>query len=310
MTARFNSISLAPIIPLEDWSIADEPLTGSRDKSTVIDPETEKYFVFKEPKEFREAQIWSELLASFIAGDLLSWPVQHVSLALRDGKIGSLMEYIYRDGEETFTEGWTYCREVDPNYDIERGERHTLPLLYLIADRLESDGLARQDYFAFWGQAFALDALISNSDRHAENWAVIKGQDGLRMAPLYDNATSMACEWDEQGLERKWFDPNGRMRKDRLNRHMANGCHHVRLNEPGTSGAPFAEICEAFLAEQPAQRLWFEQVADLNLQPLSDLIEEIVALNGLPNPFQMSLNRARQIEAVLICGQERIKNIL
>ena len=47
MPEAFQYISVTPIIELDDWDVADEPLGGSRAKNTVIDPETEKTFVFK-----------------------------------------------------------------------------------------------------------------------------------------------------------------------------------------------------------------------------------------------------------------------
>lgn len=220
MSDTFDYISIAQIIDLEDWDIADEPLTGSRAKKTVIDPETETSFVFKEPKEGREAQIWSEPLASYIAGDLLGWPIQHVSLGHLDGRYGNLMQYIYHDGAETFTEGWQLCREIDSDYDIKKGERHTLDLLIRVGEDLTRRGLPNCDYFEFWARAFSLDALISNSDRHAENWAIIEATDGLKMAPLYDNATSMGCEWGDESLQQRWFSSRGDIQASMLNSYI------------------------------------------------------------------------------------------
>ena len=310
MPDDFQYISILPIIEIDDWDVADEPLGGSRAKNTVIDPETETTFVFKEPKAHREAQIWSELLASFIAGDLLGWPVQHVSLGRRGDRLGNLMQYIYDDGSETFTEGWQLCRGIDPDYDIERGYRHTLALLMSVGADLERRGLPQGDYYQFWGRAFALDALISNSDRHAENWAVVEKAAGLRMAPLYDNATSMGCEWSDESLERRWFTDRGVIQSSKLKSYVDNGRNHVRAGEPSRRGSPFTEVCEAFLAQRPEQSHVFATVADLDLQPVFTLMAEIVDIEGLEAPFCMSQERRRQIEALLKKGQERIKNIL
>lgn len=310
MTEPFQFISISPIINLDDWDIADEPLGGSRAKNTVIDPETEKTFVFKEPKQGREGQIWSELLASYIAGDLLDWPVQHVSLGVRAGKVGNLMQYIYNDQEETFTEGWQLCRDIDPEYDIEKGHRHTLELLTRVGARLERDGLSAGAFSEFWGRAFALDTLISNTDRHAENWAIIESVDGLRMAPLYDNATSMGCEWTDESLSARWFTSNGDLQDSKVESYLSKGRHHVRAGDPGRHGSPFEEICVKFLSVHPAQRSSFETVAELDLQPVFTLMAQIVAMGDLSPPYRMSRNRSEQIGAVLKQGRERIKNIL
>jgi HipA-like C-terminal domain len=311
MVFLYNFIAIEPITSLEGWAFADEALAGSRVKRTVINPTTNKNYVFKEPKNKREAQIWSELIASYIAGDLLGWEIQHVSIANNGDRYGNLMAYIYKAREEVFIDGWRICRNIDPNYDTEKGEHHTLPLLMEVGKYLSTFDLAEASYFDFWGRAFAFDALISNSDRHGENWAVIRGKNGLRMAPLYDNATSMGCEWDEQSLTKKWFDPkNGAIITEKVDAHISKGRHHVRLNLPASRGGAFAEVCTSFLKTRPEQRPKFEAIANLNLDQIFRLLVEIQGLDIIPAPYSMTENRAAQISELLKSGQERIKNIL
>jgi hypothetical protein len=268
-----------------------------------------KASVFKEPKVGREAQIRSELLASYIAGDLLGWSVQHVSIAKRGDTYGNLMGYIFED-QDVFTEGWSFCLEVDAEYDVDRGERHTLPLLIEVGDFLVDAGLDQGDYLGFWAQAFAFDTLISNGDRHAENWAVISSDGILRMAPLYDNASSLGCECDETGLARQWFDGNGDLNLARVQTYIERGRHHVRLSDPARAGASYDTLCRRFLELSPEHTCVFESVAELDLQPVTTLLAELVALDTIPGPYLMTGNRARQIEALLISGRERIRNIL
>lgn len=35
------------------------------------------------------------------------------------------------------------------------------------------------------------DALIANNDRHCDNWGVLSGPKGMRLAPIYDNGSSL-----------------------------------------------------------------------------------------------------------------------
>ncbi|MHA6261446.1 HipA domain-containing protein [Sporosarcina sp. CAU 1771] len=35
------------------------------------------------------------------------------------------------------------------------------------------------------------DALIANNDRHCDNWGVLSGPNGIRVAPIYDNGSSL-----------------------------------------------------------------------------------------------------------------------
>ena len=82
---NFTHISLEVEGDLDTWEVAEERPTGSREKRTLIRSTDSTHFIFKYPKKQREHQIWSELLGSFIAGDLLGWEVQHVTLGIRNG---------------------------------------------------------------------------------------------------------------------------------------------------------------------------------------------------------------------------------
>ena len=52
---------------------------GTCDKQVVADPEDGMLCIFKLPKEDRKHQIWSEMLASFIAGQL-GWDAQRAGI--------------------------------------------------------------------------------------------------------------------------------------------------------------------------------------------------------------------------------------
>ena len=223
---RYNFISWTPIVTVNDWDQAEERPTGSREKVTLIEPKTSRHYIFKLPKPEREHQIWSELLASYIAGDLLEWEVQCTSVAWRGDQLGNLLAYVYEPGgedsaQETFIEGWTFCKQVDPEFDVRKGTRHTLQLLVRVCDEVlvGQHGLARKEVMEFWAKAFAFDTLISNTDRHAENWAIIKGQSGARMSPLYDHGSSLGCVLERVGL---WIG---------------------RLTIPGSSGPLISTAC-------------------------------------------------------------------
>ncbi len=311
-----NFISWLPIVRVDSWQKAEELLTGSRVKVTLIDPGTGKHYIFKLPKLQREHQIWSELLASYIAGDLLGWEVQHTSIAWRNGQLGNLLTYIYeprvRDcAQESFIEGWSPCKQVDPDYDVKRGTRHTLPLLGRVCDEVlvAQYGISRSDVMDFWARTFAFDTLISNTDRHAENWAIIKGESGTRMSPLYDNASSLGCGLDKAGLDRA-FDKNGAILLNRIEKMRKKGRHHVRVNLPCKHGSNFEDLCGAFLDIYPEGRPWFEEVETVQIDAVRDLMMSIDAKSELQEPYRLSKKRQAHICAMLTMGKERIKNIL
>ena len=307
---KFTHISLEVEGNLDTWEVAEERPTGSRQKLTLI--RDGAHFIFKYPKSQREHQIWSELLGSFIAGDLLGWEVQHVSLGIRNGNPGNLLRYIYQTGgEEQFIEGWQLCKEVDPEFDVDKGQHHTLPLILRVYDEVIAPkyGISRTDFMEFWSRAFALDTLISNTDRHAENWAIIEFPSGTRMAAFYDNGSSMGCGLDAVGLGR-CFSEDGQIKPAWITRFRDFGRHHVRLDQPAKQGAFFEPLCHKLLDAYPEGRAAFEHAAGIDLETVRVLTQEIIRHVKLPASHALTYRRAAHIQAVLQIGLERIRNIL
>lgn len=313
---EYKSISLNPVENVENWDKTEETVTGSRKKLTVIGPDDGKHYIFKYPKDKKGHQIWSELIASFIAGDLLGWDVQHVSIGQFKGHPGNLLKYIYEPGskkalQEIFIEGWRYCQQVDPEYDEGKGQRHTLPLLLSVYKEVLNPklGLCEDNFMTFWAKAFALDTLISNSDRHAENWALVISGGEPRMSALYDNGTSMGCQIEQIGLD-KAFDEKGKLRSEPLQKFARKGCHHVRLKEPAKDGSPYGDLCAAFLKIFPAGRVYFEQAAEVDISRVAELMTVIQREIPLEEPYSLSFRRQQHICAILQLGVERIRNTL
>ena len=315
----FTHISLDVIDDLDEWDIVvEQPPSGSRPKRTLERKSDRQLFVFKRPRYRREHQIWSELLGSFIAGDLLGWDVQHAAVGIREGKPGNLLRYIYQpdqyqpDQGEKILEGWRLCKLVDPEYDVDKGKRHTFPLLL----RTHTDVIGpehripRSAFMEFWSRAFALDTLISNTDRHAENWAIIESPTGnSRMAALFDNGSSMGCDHDTRGLDR-YFDEDGRLIESKMEKFKRAGRHHCRLDKPGKQGASYEPLCRKLLTSFPEGRVFFEAVAAVDLRPVRALTEEIINRVQLQEPYAMTNRRAEHICAILHLGLERIRSIL
>ncbi len=320
--SKYKFIDLSQVINIDGWEIDSTDPGGSRSKKTVFEKDSEKLYIFKEPKEGREAQIWSELIASYIAGDLLGWDVQHSTIAINNGRIGNLLGYIYDKELCVFKHGEFFCTAIDQDYDVKVGKRHTWDLINKIADGyMSAIDKWRENYFHFWARAIALDTLISNTDRHAQNWAIIikdsslvpGGTDKinetyvtLAMSPLYDSATSMGCDYDAKGLA-KWFQ-NGKMNPDKLTKHIKKGCHHLRDSDG--KRFPFEILCQRILSEQPQTRAMFESVATLDLSRLNPILKEIMAMKDLPAEAMLSEQQAEVIIALLQAGQNRVKNSL
>lgn len=315
-----NHIDISSVLQIKDWSFLDEPLAGSRVKTTVVEPKTDKFYIFKHPKEGRDAQVWSELIASYIAGDLLGWPVQKVKIAMRGEQVGNLLAYIYdveiENGKPSvsFHAGEQFCKHVDPEYDPKQGKRHT----WKLSRKIHDDFLAyvngmflpkiSEMYNRFWVRMVAFDTLISNTDRHAENWALlIIKQTSMEMSPLYDNGSSMGCESSELSLRRKWFDSEDKLISSKVQSYASKGCHHLRN---GNDRFKFEELALHVLREFPEMRAEYDAVATLDLTHVEILLQDIISMDGLPEGAQMTERRSIQIMALLREGQSRVKRCL
>lgn len=303
-----SRVSLGGVVNLDNWYEEDERPTGSRPKVTLINPDDGGLYIFKQPKQGRNAQLWSELLASYVAGDLLGWPVQHVSVGVRHGKIGNLLRYIFSP-DERMIEGWQLCREADPEYDDQYGHRHTLPLLHQVFEKVAGPtwNVPEEDYFAYWSRALIFDTLISNNDRHAENWALINSADGTKMAPLYDNGTSLGCQVEAVGLE-KCYDNKGQLVAGVVGKFLEKGRHHVRACEPGKRGGKFCEVASSWLAMHPNAKPAFEQVADIDLATVKEILALCSANFVDLADFALTERRTEHMYAILCEGRERIRN--
>lgn len=315
-------ISYSPITDVTDWNEADEDPGGSINTTTLIEPGTGDQYIFKSHKDGREHQIWSELLASYIAGDLLGWNVQHTKIARRKNVLGNLLKYFYehrtdrfRIKQEFFTVGADLCRDVDRDFDKEEGIKYTLPLLCKVHDKvlIQEYKLKREENMDFLARALAFDTLISNQDRHAENWGIIElgkhPNQHTRMAPLYDNGACLGLYIDQVGLKR-FFDQSGTIRADKLDNFRKRGCHKLRLESQCKHGSNFEEMNSAFLEIYPDGKRWFEEAAGVDIGAVRDLLNSIRAESSIKAPYNPSCRRIQLVCAILQVGLQRIKNVL
>ncbi|MCA8834877.1 MAG: HipA domain-containing protein [Proteobacteria bacterium] len=339
--SKYKFIDLSQVINIDGWETDSTDPGGSRSKKTVFEKDSKNLYIFKEPKVGREAQIWSELIASYIAGDLLGWSVQQSKIAISNGKAGNLLEYIYNKKLDGFMHGEAFCKAIDRTYDVKAGRRHTWQLIKKIGKKDMIRQSLHKDYFQFWARAIAFDTLISNTDRHAQNWSVIikdlliafqkpgkidPSKLVMKMAPLYDNAASMGCEHNAKGLE-KWFDKD-KIKPEKIKNYIENGRHHLSNRETWhyfkdiyqaifkvslqnkQNRFPFEALCQRVLTEYPQTRTEFESIATLDLSRLDPILNDIMAMTGLPKEARLSKKQAEVIMALLQAGQDRVKNSL
>lgn len=50
------------------------------------------------------------------------------------------------------------------------------------------------------------DALVGETDRHEENWGIIKSKNSYRLAPLYDNGCNLLRDFKNEDYAQKFYD--------------------------------------------------------------------------------------------------------
>ena len=184
-------------------SITTEQM-GSKEKFWFVYPDTQEVWLVKFARN-NTGENWSEKLAAEVA-QLLGVPHALVELGVLDGRPLSLTKNFLGAGE-TLIHGNELLSRVDSTYptrDRNYGVReHTLRAVHdaLVENKIQLATVAPpvlKNAFAMFVGYLLLDALIGNTDRHHENWAIVASGSGpsriLELAPSYDHASSLGRE--------------------------------------------------------------------------------------------------------------------
>lgn len=257
------------ILDVSSWPPAREEQLGTKPKQWLAHPDSGELWLWKEstwnPSKggglYRKGDDWSERVACEV-GRALGIPVADVELAVHDERLGVVSRRFVSDGE-----GLVHGNELlplpgDPDAEV----RYTLDavkgVLADVAPPVTHPSLPNAiDWFAGY---LLLDALVGNTDRHIENWGVVRlAGDGDRLAPSFDHASSLGFLLnDDQRVEHV----RGRDR----NRTVAAYASRSRTkfdDRPHTNTVAFTALSELSPA---AQRHW---VTTINV---TDSIEDVL----------------------------------
>ena len=187
-----------PVIEVRsEWEMETEHL-GSKEKFWYARDQDERGWLFKYPRP-NTGEHWSEKVAAEVA-DLLNIPHAAVELAICKGKRGSTTESFVHHGSELFHGNQVLAGKV-LGYDPEKKSRnvdHTLTNIWRAIDSVFASPEDIEKAKLQFTEYLILDALIGNTDRHHENWGVLrervddKWQDAL--APSFDHASALGRE--------------------------------------------------------------------------------------------------------------------
>ena len=164
---------------ISEWQINHYQNTGgTRSKKIALNPENDTEYFFKGSKQLPSGEIryptefWSEIVSSkigqFLGFDMLDYNIGYNSRDKKQ-KIGCLSQSMIDNNQNKLTEGKAYLTGFNPYYnpDTDKSD-YTFQFIDRTLKYYRLDG-----YINNLIEVIIFDAVISNSDRHQENWGVI-----------------------------------------------------------------------------------------------------------------------------------------
>lgn len=161
---------------IDSWTkLREVNTTGTRDKGVYISPRHKSFYFktsIKQGKKDYPFEFWSEIAASRL-GILLNLPVLNYHIASCGDKIGCLSQNMIDVTREELIEGVNFILQFEPNFRETCKNNHHFSK---IEDALKSVGLIEYRRIAI--EMLLFDCIIGNTDRHSENWALIRNKYG------------------------------------------------------------------------------------------------------------------------------------
>ena len=289
-----------PIIGVNSaWALGNEEM-GTKRKFWYHDPSHGTRWLFKYPQP-NTGQHWAEKIAAEIA-KLLDIPHASVELAVRGAARGSATESFVSYGHEMI-HGNQLLEEVMPDYDPERTHHqsyHTIGNIWKVLEHFCGAKRAVGEAKARIAEYLVLDALIGNTDRHHENWGMLRDRDGKRwrhaVAPSFDHASSLGRE----------------LQPERRKRFLEE--HRVGSYVEGGRGAIFWSA-EAHRGPSPLQLVRYAAVSYpdsflLALQKAGELDRNAVheAVHRVPDEWMSPSSKEFAVE-LMVYSQDQLRRI-
>ncbi|RKR03939.1 HipA domain-containing protein [Maricaulis maris] len=298
-----NRQHAAEIVDVADWEPDQDfpiPPVGKRAKDILVCPSPPPFgfllgghrYLFKKPNvDGENPQIWSEAIA-YEVGKLCGVPVPPAFIAInsRTDEIGVLIEFFfgYQDEENPrrFVHAIDRFQAFDSEIDLQRGSLRS-NLLLTRSHRIPN-------WRRWWAETIAFDAIISNSDRHSENWGFLvnhspQGEVSYELAPAFDNGSSLGWRIRDADLRQH-------LSEESIRRFVNRGKHHYGWLEGDHSGAHHVELCRKYLSVYETAGATFQRVIQLEEAE----VEGIVAwASEFAHPARFSGYRAEFILAII-----------
>jgi hypothetical protein len=281
-----EEIEYYPVIDISDQDIDNYEQMGTKSKFWYTDSNTNEEFLFKSirtedkngKKIERKGEDWAEKVACELA-ELLGVPHAIYDLATYNGERGIRSKKFTKQGENMFFGNQLIEHVVNTlNSTLEQGQRsQTVPRVGLVLEKIiknpplgwdETENIKTAlDVFIGY---LLLDTLISNQDRHNENWGMISLGTQFSLAPSFDHAASLGRNESEATMiERLNTKDEGRRIPTYVSKSKSHFYH----------GSKKLKTLDAFLLlgynSKKATLEWFSRLRELSDHTIANIIIKI-----------------------------------
>lgn len=259
----------------EAMILQDEPM-GSKDKVWCQLPAElgSGRWLFKKPRQQEEnIEHLAEKIAQEVAA-LIQLPCARIELAEFDGVRGSISLDVRSEGE-VLVHGNEIIAGRVLGYDLNK-RRHTSDHTF---ERIRQailevcGGRCKEDLGQFAGY-LVFDALTGNTDRHHENWALLRretGPSGHRLAPSFDHASSLGREMRD---ERRIL----LLKEKRIPDYLRKGWGGIYLESLGENAIAPLELVNRLAIKFPEHfETWLKRVENVTDERMICIVERFPA---------------------------------
>jgi hypothetical protein len=296
-------------IDVSSWEVVRVETSGVDEKNWLRDPDTGADWLFK-AVTVKDGHIhgenWAEKAVSHLA-DLIGIPHARIELARRAGSQGLVALDLAPRLFELQEGRVPLQRFPEYVYHPGRSGRHPGHSLANIREVLDGalpppgwDPPFNATAFDVFAGYLLLDAWVANTDRHENNWAVLRhtGEPGLYLCGSYDHASSLGWNVPDDQRMARLGDP-GRI-EQWCERGLAYCFERPQGQRPPTLAALAKEALD--LASPAARGHWPAVLAQVSDDAMAGVLARIPGMSDPARIFSLRVletNRRRVVDA---CG--------
>lgn len=271
------------IIEVPDILFPELEQMGTKFKFWYYD-ETYKYCLFKEGHA-NTGEDWAERVAAELCG-LLEMPHAIYKLAVWRDRRGVITQNFLGENE-SYSAGNEVLFRQDASYPKaeRKAKKHSIENIFTAFELLKVQipkepipaniTTAKQVFLGY----LMLDAWISNTDRHHENWATVRHfEDGIltdRLAPTHDHAASLGCILlDDEKHERLTTKDKNRTVEAYATSKKARSA--IFETEADAKPLPLIDAFHLASWQNPqASKIWLEKLENATIDSIKEVFERI-----------------------------------